>query len=340
MGTVAHALAEEAAHGRFAGPDERLHDRLVGWWEQEIARHVSRLAATDWLGVVPPAERWRNYERTRTRALALVEKQIHSWDPSRGVEGAEVERRLVSADPPLVGQIDRIETSNGHLTIVDLKSAAVSGPTMPAAYRIQLLIYAALLLASDGRRATDVAIQYLDGSRHTVEVDWTEVETVLESALIRRAVLNNAAAGALAEIPANPSPDACRYCRFQVVCPAFQRAVDPDIQVGLGFIAGTVESMSPVTGTAVLRRELASRDWPIRLISPLVVGNVQLEDEVSLARIRVSSNGLDIRTTWESTAVIWQGGRPRIGLPTARSGINPSAYAGETEEAAASLASG
>jgi CRISPR/Cas system-associated exonuclease Cas4 (RecB family) len=296
--------------------------------------------ATQWLGVVPAPERWRNYQRTRTRAIALVEKQLQSWDQSSRGEGAEVERRFVSADPPLAGQIDRIEASDGRVIIVDLKSAAASGTDMPAPYRTQLLIYAALLLAADGRRATEVAIQYLDGSRQTVEVDWKEVESVVESTLMLRAVLNTAAAGASAEIPANPSPETCRYCAFQVVCPAFQRTVDPDIRLGLGFMAGTVESTSPLTGTAQLRREpAASRDWPMRLISPPVVGRLQLGDEVSLARIRVSSSGMDIRTTWESVAVIWHSGRPRIGLPTSRAAI-PNTYAGEAEEVAASLGSG
>ena len=339
LGTVAHALAEEAARGRIDRQDDDLHGRLEQWWEHEVADQVAGIQRIEWLGEVPAPERWRNYERTRTRAIALIEKQIQSRDPGSPGEGVEVERRFTSEVPPLVGQIDRIEVSDGRLTIVDIKSSAATGPTMPIAYRIQLLTYAALLLAADGRRSATVAIQYLDGSRQSLAVDWDEVDNIVQSTLAMRAVLNGEGLPAPTRIPANPSPENCRYCAFQLVCPAFQRAVDPDVRLDLGFVAGSIESTSPSTGSAQLRRDsVASQAPPLRLISPLVVDQLEVGDEVTLARVRLSSTGLDIRTTWESTALIWRDGQPRIGLPAAKP-REPDAYAGEVEEVAASLGS-
>ena len=332
LGTTAHRLAEEAAMGGFLGPADYVAGEVARRWDEVIEGEAVRLSAYQWLGAVPAPTRWRNYERTRTRVINLVVSQLRKRGAAQTEPSVQVEKRLSSDDPPLVGQIDRIEAASGKITIVDVKSSAPTAE-LSEPYRLQLLLYAALLRAAEGVAATDLAIQYLDGTRTTVGVQWDEVSAAVDEVLGRRDEIMTATARGL-PIPASPSGMTCRFCPFKLVCPAFERDLDTETKQSLGVVLGHVVDVSPNGTSAFID---ADGRPPMRLISPPVVSAAQRGDAVAVSGAVVAASGLDVRTTWESTAIVWRRDQPGMSFPRRLERPGADTYIGELEGAAETL---
>ena len=330
LGTAAHRLAEEATLGHFGGAPNESRAGLERRWDQLIARSVEQLSAYTWLGPIPSPDRWRNYQRTRIRAIALVADQLRRR-PRATEARVEVEKRLRSDIPPLVGQIDRLEVGAGRITIVDIKSSTPAAELSPP-YRIQLLMYAALLKAAEGTVATHVAIQYLDGTRTEIGVDWAEVRATVDAALAARTTIDDARRQGR-QPPAHPGVATCRYCPYKVVCPAFL-AAESDIKRATGVVAARVVEVATNQLSVLVD---PGTGLSLRLLSPPLAAVVRPGEWLTISGGSVAASGLDLRTTWESTAVVWEEGRIRASLPLRLEAPAPDGYSGEVEEAAESL---
>jgi RecB family exonuclease len=336
LGTTAHRLAEAAAGGQFSNAAEPAGE-ITNRWDELIGKELSRLASSEWLGRIPPPTRWRNYHRTRMRAVALVADQARRRRAQRPPGRVEVEKQLRINDPPFVGRIDRIETDLDKVTIVDIKSSTPSSQMHPN-HRLQLLLYAALLRGAEDVHATHIAVQYLDGSRATAEVNWSEVDEALHRVTgLWKAITRAALAG---EAPyAQPTADTCRYCPYKLVCPAFASDLDASAKQNLGVFQGRVGSVAGNHRSAAFVAD-PPHGHARRLVSDQLPPVLEVGDVVSLAGGVFHRQGPDIRTTWESTALVWRGRKVVARFPKRREVSPLSAAAGELEQAGDALDTG
>ncbi|MGH7718796.1 MAG: RecB family exonuclease [Gemmatimonadaceae bacterium] len=225
LGLTCHDLTEAVSSGDFNSlKGTALEDALKQAWDAGIEGHYRELQAAWPLGTVPAPERWPGYGPTRRRLLRALAAQANAQARrTRAPSGRVlVEQLLEPEDIPLHGRADRVEREAGETRIVDLKSGSSRPPELRPVHRRQLLIYCYLWHALHGEWPKEAAIQRLDGSRMTLEVDPAEAKAIAETLLEQREGFNSSVEGpgSVWEL-GSPSPESCQYCDFKGVCPAF-----------------------------------------------------------------------------------------------------------------------
>ncbi len=226
LGLTSHDLTEAIARGDLDSvePDD-LPRALEAAWDVQIEAYYQELQAAWPLGSVPSPQRWAGYGPTRRRLLRRLVAQAQARE-TREVASATgrvvVEQMLEPPEIPLHGRVDRVEHENGNARIVDLKSGWARPQELRPSHRRQLLLYAYLWHALHGEWPAEAAIQRLDGSRMTIDVEPAEAEALAEELLEQREAFNAALAttGSVWRL-ASPSAESCQYCDFKTVCPAF-----------------------------------------------------------------------------------------------------------------------
>jgi hypothetical protein len=227
LGTVSHKLAERVARGEFDHPDDGTGP-LSEAWDESVSKAQSSLEASADFGPVPEPAHWPGYQLVRVRTLRRLEEEL----ASRRRGGAAPRRRVIPEerleDPAtrLAGTPDRIEVTGDRVEVVDLKTGWRVGDELSEAHRRQLLLYAYLCHAANGRWPDLVSVQRLDGTRVTITVHPAEAITETEEAgrLLSR---YNAIVGSpprATEALARPSESTCRGCSFRGACDPFLRA--------------------------------------------------------------------------------------------------------------------
>ena len=216
MGTAAHAVLEAAYRGVFNGAADPKQAALAMW--DELLAEVAQSAEES-----PRPERWRDYQMRRLRTAARAAAVVPSGAPtSAGAPAMRIEKWLVSRDGKVRGRPDRIESRGGRTTIVDLKTSALDPGEVPIAYRQQLQLYAWLWHEATSSWPNGAAIEVLDGTRHSIEVDPDECESLAADAIVALDSFNAlvSASADFLEL-ASPGSEQCRYCRYRGGCPAF-----------------------------------------------------------------------------------------------------------------------
>ena len=242
MGTVAHAVIEAAYRGEFAGADDPSRAALA-FWDSRIAELTERLS-----GFREPS-RWRDYQMKRFRAAARA-AAIATGTSRPSIAGGvsrsvRVEHRLTSTDGRVVGRPDRVETSSGRVTIVDLKTGNIEPGDLPAAYGQQLQLYSWLWHEVSGEWPTDAAVELLDGTRLPLEVSPGECGALAAEAVRALESFNELVeSGADFLALATPGMEECRYCVFRGSCPAFLREADEEWRSFRFVVGGRVQDDS------------------------------------------------------------------------------------------------
>ncbi len=226
MGTAAHAVLEAAYRGEFSGASDP-RGAALDLWDGLIIKLAGRLS-----GAQEPS-RWRDYQlkrlRAAARATAIATGTSTASIGDRTSPSTHVEHRLRSADGRLVGQPDRVEIRGGHVTVVDLKTAAIDPGDLPVAYRQQLQLYSWLWHETSGEWPADAAIELLDGTRLPVEIVPVECDALADEALAALGSFNRLVESGADFIElAEPGIEQCRYCVFRGGCPRFLSEASED----------------------------------------------------------------------------------------------------------------
>jgi hypothetical protein len=166
----------------------------------------------------------------RIRVRELTESLNRQYDRSAGyhkenIASASREKEFIALDGKLRGRIDLVQGDE----IIDYKTGALfendTGdglPLLKAAYVRQLRIYAYLVRSATGKWPRRGLLFPLAGSAVIVDIEPTQCETEAAEAVKLLERYNNlVVSGTEALGLASPSPEACRWCSFKTICPAF-----------------------------------------------------------------------------------------------------------------------
>ncbi|RYJ07382.1 MAG: PD-(D/E)XK nuclease family protein [Actinomycetales bacterium] len=228
LGIVAHRLTELVWTGH--APTTHRRDWLEDQWTALLEEERRALIAR-WPGsLVPPASEWPGVTATRVRLLRRLEgikakpkgAATPGHVPSASVPALPwVERMLQDQTRGIRGVPDRVERSDGALRVVDLKSGAGQSAVTPDQRR-QLLVYAHLVNEEIGYLPHECVVVDVRGRETCVAVGAAQVrESVEELEALRDGFSASLATGA---VPASPSPSACAWCPFKIVCKTYWQA--------------------------------------------------------------------------------------------------------------------
>ncbi len=274
IGTILHRVVEDSYRGRICGngtPAELIAGHLASLFRQK----GEDLAGGELAHYVPLGDTitYAEYLDRSTRARKRAVDCYREPSPQRGEAPAEglagVERLLVSKSLGVAGRADVVEETATEVVVRDLKTGSVRDRDGIAPHvAFQLRVYA--LLAQECRPGKRVRI-FVD---HAVseELPWGPTEELAirgELERIRAALPPGAAVDArqIASVG-----EACRWCDFRHVCPAFREEA-PQLwsTVGLPYVppqdvAGTLEDAPKARENGVSLRlcDLAGR--PVSIV--------------------------------------------------------------------------
>lgn len=234
LGTAYHDVLEAA--GAIVGGG--FEATIAASWDRAIQRLYGQAQAHPLNSRFGPPERWPGYQLTRAMALMRASEIAVGAAATVGAEGkpatnigsASVGGRegwLTAADGRLVGRPDVVSGD----AIIDFKTGSVyeygDDDVVKASYVRQLQFYAYLVKKCIGRWPVRGVLLPMDGAPVEINLEPKECERTTQEALeLLEAYNDHVEAGGTAVGLANPSPDACRWCPHQLVCPAFWVAAD------------------------------------------------------------------------------------------------------------------
>lgn len=239
LGTVSHKLSEEVDAGLFDQiSDDDLSDTVLIRWNELVDLAFEQMKSQSLFGSPAAPKRWPYFVIKQAAALDRAAFRRLKRGQGGGARRPEVEIFLESEALALFGRADKIEFLGDDVRVVDLKTAANPGGTIPVAYQYQLLLYAAMWGEMTGKFPTSIVIEWQDGSRTFRDVNQSDIDEItLRLNQVRlQTVSSNVPVGSVDE-------DICRYCNYRTLCPQFQ-VFDRDTWVRQApFIVGTIDQI-------------------------------------------------------------------------------------------------
>jgi len=237
LGIIAHRILEAAGRGEIEGFG---NEGIARKWETLVSEAETRMQLSPMRRhQVPLSRSIPDFQvcrlRTCSRAAEIARDAYRAsgrlHKQSHRVTGFEF--WVESDDGAVGGFIDRASETPDGVVISDYKSGAVlesehdEGPgELKQAYRIQMLLYAALYRQKTGSWPIRLEVIPLYGAPLDVYLDTGEAEHLLHEASMYLLAANNqiaAAQGGTANIIelAVARPEHCRWCLFRPACRAY-----------------------------------------------------------------------------------------------------------------------
>ncbi len=236
LGTAYHEVLEALPASASGGAGTALLQRAEARWNQAVARLEEAAARHPLNHRFGSATTWRGYylvlETLRLR-MAELAGTFGTGKPSGTGESktwALREEECSALSGKLRGRIDLVRGD----ALIDFKTGALyepedadAPPSLKAGYVRQLRIYAYLVYAATGWRPRRGLLYPLAGPPVEVDLEASACEAEAAEAVRRLEQYNSAVAGGgdLKRL-ASPSAEACRWCPFKTICPAFWTSAD------------------------------------------------------------------------------------------------------------------
>ena len=254
LGTACHHVLELAGAGALPAPGgPEWRGAFESAWEEAITAEQEAASSHPLERHLPPAVRWPGYAMRKVRTRRLAE-QLGSMVTDRGdarrAKVAELEQERQGFGGKLRGRPDVIRRTEQGSVIEDYKTGSlleVNTSELKGAYRLQLLLYAALEQERTGEIPHEARLIPLEGDPATIEVHGDEPIQAARQVIAALDGYNSEVRGGVSpEALANASPEHCRFCPFAVRCPGFWSAVNPDWAAeGVLAVAGEVTASEP-----------------------------------------------------------------------------------------------
>jgi hypothetical protein len=246
LGKAYHAVLERLwAPGKV--DSESRFDEL---WGNAIAALQAQAIAHPMNKRFADPVRWPGYHLVRAFALLRAQEALSSQTPtpiSTGYTGRVIrEKDLFAMDGKLVGKPDVIIGNE----IRDYKSGRIyeedsdGNQSVKEAYIRQLRLYGRLVEEHFGVCPTKGVLLPMQGAAVEISLNHQACASESEEAIRLLDGYNSQlqTTGAVSDLAA-PSPTACRWCQYKVLCPAFWENVNEGWTEGLGggCVQGTLE---------------------------------------------------------------------------------------------------
>ena len=252
LGTAYHAVLEGV------GPEceDDIETYVEERWRASIETRYESVRVHRLDKRFGPPESWPGYYRVAAMALVRAKELLavasgrgkgrDSWSSGRAGNRRSRERRLTGAGGKLVGRPDLVR----RYEVVDFKTGEVfedeASDQVRAAYARQLRLYAFLVNETLGWWPRRGVLQPMAGGPVVVELEREKCEAEAGEAIRLLDKYNEVlGSGADAVELANASPSSCRWCQYQLYCPAFWRTVEPAWKEGLSSDAVAGRAMGP-----------------------------------------------------------------------------------------------
>ena len=200
------------------------------------------------------------------------------------------EMKFSGAGGKLVGRPDVVRADE----VVDFKTGDVfedeGQEQIKGAYIRQLRLYAFLVKETLGWWPRRGVLLPMAGIPVMVEVEPDDCQKEAEEAVRLLGEYNEMISGYSDPIDlASPSPTSCRWCQYQLICPAFWRSVGPDWRDDLpsGSVAGTaIGPAHPIHGGSALSLSLQAERGVVPAGDPVSLFPLDPSEHTDVPRVK------------------------------------------------------
>jgi hypothetical protein len=269
LGTAYHeVLAAISSRANTKTADE-LWNEAIDEQQQEALKHPldSRFG--------PPAS-WPGYHvmlatvRLRAQEIAALQPERNSEMPAAPAgRNSFRETRFVAMNGKLVGKPDVvlkrkiIDYKTGSVTDTDDSGAA----EVRASYARQLRLYAYITSEVLGLWPESAELVPMHGDAIRVEIDKSQCQAEAAEAVALLEKYNEQAQSLAPEDLARPSPEACKWCGFKLLCNRFWQSAEPTW-------SGTLDGEA-IAGVVAEPRQLIHSGLAARVVVDATAGTVR-----------------------------------------------------------------
>jgi hypothetical protein len=260
LGTAYHEVL--AAAGNL--PQKEGVQTIAQVWSTAIDKQKTRAQAHPLDYRFGEPERWLGYHlihaMAQVRASELYNDASASVRAMDGVRkapsGGSSEQWLTGADGRIVGRPDLIRGD----AVLDFKTGSIyeygEGDVVNASYVRQIYLYAFLIHETNGWWPARGVLIPMQGEPVEIDIDPATCESEVSEALSLLERYNEKVqAGGYAGSLATPSPAACCWCPYQIICPAYWESANPSWEADHGWAAvegAAVEAPRGIFGGSAL----------------------------------------------------------------------------------------
>ncbi len=312
LGNACHAVSERVYNGDFDNLDPKdVRRTLLEAFETEVMQRRGKMVESAAGREVPQPRRWRNYRAIRSRLPRFLESEVTLRQDGNAPEPLAIEDELESQDGVIFGHPDRIERDGDIIRVVDLKSGLTHLDGIPDQYRRQLMLYAYLWHETTGNWPDEAAVQRVNGRFESIEVEPDTILALVGTIRTRRDEANQLLrTEGIDDALAEPSPEACVWCRRRTYCQPFTESIDESYALGGPCIFGTVTDVIEGDGTAgveiaITASNLDPDTTTVRVIGVSNHATLQSGDTVAVLDARSTSKPeLVSLNAWSTLAVV------------------------------------
>ena len=248
LGTAAHRVLAAAGRGWLgAAGSACLAGAFDAAWSEAVCEEWRLSQGTALESGWRRPEDWPGFSMTKARARRLAVRVAPGSEAAPQAAGRSVpcvlEEHATSACGGILrGRADVVRRFPDHV-IQDYKTGSIRDACghLKAAYRTQALLYAYLEHEECGSWPARAEVIPLNGHPEIIEVVPAEAAAAVAQALAVRDRYNALVESGITEGDAAPSAAACRWCGFELRCPAFWRAASAGWAAdGVVAVAGTM----------------------------------------------------------------------------------------------------
>ena len=307
LGQVAHEMHEFYWRGGVADQaEDAIEPALRDEWDRLVAAKQHVLDGIYGDGAPPRAVDWPGYALTRSRTIRSLRRLAEVRPVGRGSGAVKSEIRLTDDVTGLYGTLDRLEVSDGKVTIVDLKSGVWQAEVTPEQRR-QLLLYAWLVHVARGTWPVEVIIETAAGVQTAIAVVKEEVEQHVAKAHELVTEFNAAVDAGWTALAgcARPAEETCRGCIARVACEPYWTALSTEWRYQGAVYGRVTKSTATPEGTTITVDTIRPRG---RLGQPTAVYQVRavdigVDDVIAVVGADERGSASVLRCRWDTQVV-------------------------------------
>lgn len=227
LGIVAHNLLSKVKRDEFSIQNiDLVFDQI---WEKELVTLINLRVSPNKKCISTQFKTWPNYFFIKAKTKNALKKRIKDKKNVLNKNNSDqkliigIEKMLYDDELNLMGKPDFFLVNGDYAKIVDFKSGKIDSKTFER-IKIQLYLYATLIMSSYAVKRVDLVIDQLVGDPISIDFDLNELSNIkTEFALFYKNQYSKT------KFEAYPSESNCQGCSFAGLCTALVES-----KLGLG----------------------------------------------------------------------------------------------------------
>jgi PD-(D/E)XK nuclease superfamily len=227
LGSILHAALEKITKGEL-----KNKEAFNLWWDAAIDKTEQELISKGWGQFVPLKENARDFGLKKIQVRNRLQSVHDVYNTSTDTSSKVAEKKIISKDGLLGGQLDCIIWQNGQAVIRDYKTGEITTfeedketAKIKEEYELQMKLYACLFHDQYGFFPIKLVLEDLNGVEHQVHFNASECSQLMDEVRSTIYEVNEKINNRELESLAKPG-EHCSHCQNRPACKKYLMSLE------------------------------------------------------------------------------------------------------------------